>query len=204
MNGLRGRATQALSIAGVFGLIMVSGVSPAMAATTSLTASGTGAQEVPAATASDTMAATVDIDPQAGTITYMVTFQGSEPAVASHIHKGAVGVAGPVVVPLDEGVVNAGGTATVTVDKTLAAAIVADPAGYYVNVHTKSHSAGAARGQLTAGGGVTPTAVNAGSGGQFAAIKSGLDAGTIALLIGAVLIVVGAAGAFTVVRKRNI
>lgn len=203
MNRLRARATQALSIAGVCALIMVSAVSPASAATTSLTASGTGAQEVPAAAASDTIAATLDIDPQAGTITYMVSFQGSEPAVASHIHKGAVGVSGPVVVPLEEAVVNAGGKATVTVDKALAAAIVADPAGYYVNVHTKSHPAGAARGQLTAGGGTTPTAVNAGTGGQFAAIKSGLDAGTLALLIGAVLIIVGAAGALTV-RKRNI
>lgn len=203
MNRLRARASHVLSIAGVCALIMVSAVSPASAATTSLTASGTGAQEVPAATASDTIAATLDIDPQAGTITYMVSFQGSEPAVASHIHKGAVGVSGPVVVPLDEAVVNAGGKATVTVDKALAAAIVADPAGYYVNVHTKSHPAGAARGQLTAGGGTTPTAVNAGTGGQFAAIKSGLDAGTLALLIGAVLIIVGAAGALTV-RKRNI
>lgn len=203
MNRLRISAARVLSMAGVCGLLLVGGVVSASADTASLSASGNGTQEVPPAAASDSMAATVDIDPQAGTITYTVSFQGSEPAVAAHIHKGEAGVSGPVVVPLDEAVVNASGTATVTVDKSLAAAIVAAPGDYYVNVHTASYPAGAARGQLGAGAGTVPTAVNAGTGGQYAAGNNGLGAPAIALLVGAALVIVGATGAFTV-RRRNI
>lgn len=203
MKRFRITAARVLAIAGVCSLLLVSVVSTASAATTSLTASGSGSEESPAATASDTVAATVDVDPQAGTITYTVSFQGSEPVAAGHIHKGAAGVNGPVVVTFDAAVINADGTATVKVDKALAAAIVADPAGYYVNVHTKSHLSGAARGQLTAGTGTAPTAVNAGSGGQFAAAQSGLGGPMVALLIGSVMVLVAAAGAYTF-RKRSI
>ncbi len=202
MNRLRFSAARVLAVAGVCGLMLVGAVSPALADTTSLSASGSGAQEVPAGSSSDTLAATVDIDATAGTIKYTVSFQGSGKAVASHIHKGKAGVSGPVVVPLDEAVVNAGGTATVTVDKALAAAIVADPSGYYVNVHTATAPKGAARGQLGAGSGTPPVAVNAGSGGQFAAAKARTGVPMIALLLGGALVLVGAAGAFTV-RKRN-
>lgn len=204
MKRFSATAARVLAIAGVCGLMLVSVVSTASAATTTgLTASGSGSSESPAANASDTVAATVDIDPQAGTVTYTVSFQGSEPVVAGHIHKGAVGVNGPVVVMFDAAVINAHGTATVKVDKALAAAIVADPAGYYVNVHTKSHLSGAARGQLTAGSGTAPTAVNAGSGGQFAAAQSGLGGSMVALLIGSVMVLVAGAGVYTV-RKRSI
>jgi hypothetical protein len=204
MTRFRITAARVLAVAGVCGLMLFTVVSPASAATTSLTASGSGSSEVPAAaSASDTIAATVDIDPQAGTITYTVSFQGSEPVAAGHIHKGASGVSGPVVVMFDAAVINAHGTATVTVAKSLAAAIVADPAGYYVNVHTKSHLSGAARGQLTAGSGTAPTAVNAGNGGQFAASQTGLDGSIVALLIGSVMVLVAVAGVYTV-RKRSI
>jgi len=203
MKGLRVTAARVMAIAGVCGVMLVSVVSPASASATSLSASGNGSSEVPPAVATDTVAATVDVDPQAGTITYTVSFQGTEPVVAGHIHKGAVGVSGPVVVTFDSAVINAAGSATVKVDKSLAAALVADPAGYYVNVHTKSHPSGAARGQLAAGSGTAPTAVNAGSGGQFAAAQSGFGGPILALLIGSVLVVVAAAGVYTV-RKRSV
>jgi hypothetical protein len=177
----------------------------ASAATTSLSASGTGAEEVPPAVATDTVAATLDIDTATGKITYQVSFHGTEPVLASHIHKAQPGVAGPVVVPLDEAVVNSGGTGTVTVDKSLAAAIAADPGSYYLNVHTASHSAGAARGQLTAAAGPTPTAVNAGTGGQFAATHGGGGGGTptLMILVGALLLGVGGVGALAVRRRHN-
>lgn len=71
------------------------------------------------------------------------------PASAAHIHVGAADVAGDIVVPLEapgEDGTSAGCVSDV--DPALIAAIVADPAGYYVNVHTTDFPAGAIRGQL--------------------------------------------------------
>ena len=62
MKRFRITAARVLAIAGVCGLMLVSVVSSASAATTGLTASGNGSLEVPAGSASDTVAATVDID----------------------------------------------------------------------------------------------------------------------------------------------
>ena len=203
MSRIRTLAARALAVTSASALMLFAVIPQASAATTSLNASGSGAEEVPAAVASDTVAATLDIDTSTGKITYMVSFEGTEPAVAGHIHKGKAGVAGPVVVPLDEAVVNAAGTGTVTVDKSLAAAIAADPGSYYVNVHTASHPKGAARGQLAAAAGPAPTAVNAGTGGQFAASHSERGGvSTLVLLLGGLLLGVGGIGALTV-RRRN-
>ncbi len=70
------------------------------------------------------------------------------PATAAHIHQGAAGIAGPVVVPLTAP--GAGGTATGCVNstRTLVTAILDNPAAYYANVHTTDYPAGAIRGQL--------------------------------------------------------
>jgi len=68
------------------------------------------------------------------------------PAAAAHIHVGAAGIAGPVVVGLEPP--NTTGTASgcVTVQRTLVATILANPGGHYVNVHTSDFPDGA---QLT-------------------------------------------------------
>lgn len=203
MNLVRISAVRALAVAGACGLLLAIGISPAAADSVSFSASGTGANEVPAGVATDKVSGTFQIDQAAGTLTYKVSFQGSEPAAAGHIHKGAAGASGDVVVPLDAAVINAGGSATLTVDKALLAAIVADPAGYYLNAHTASHPAGAARGQLVSGKGAAPTAVAAGTGGQFAALHAGMSAPMVALLAGGGLVLIGAAGAFTVRRRRS-
>jgi len=81
------------------------------------------------------------------TICYRLTVTGIAPATAAHIHAGAAGVAGPVVVPLNA---PASGTAEVcaTVDPALIKAIRKDPGNYYVNVHNVDFPAGAVRGQL--------------------------------------------------------
>ena len=69
---------------------------------------------------------------------------------AAHIHKGAAGVNGDIVVPLIEGA-KSGSKFTgcvKNVKKSLISAITKHPRKYYVNVHTGDFPAGAIRGQL--------------------------------------------------------
>ena len=97
--------------------------------------------------------AIIRIDAETGDIRYRVVavkLPGSiTNSPGAHIHVGAAGDTGGVVQPLDltgrETGLVAAGSAT---NPTLAAAILADPAGYYVNVHTDVCPGGAVRGQI--------------------------------------------------------
>lgn len=72
------------------------------------------------------------------------------PASGAHIHAGAAGVAGPVVVTLDPPDESGVSMGCVTgLAKSLVKAMRRHPADYYVNVHTSDYPAGAIRGQLT-------------------------------------------------------
>ena len=72
---------------------------------------------------------------------------------SAHIHRGAVGESGDVVITLalDGG----GDPAAEPVCETLNASdlvgLLDDPAGHYVNVHSTDHPDGAVRGQLERG-----------------------------------------------------
>jgi hypothetical protein len=80
--------------------------------------------------------------------------------VAAHIHEGAAGVAGPVVVLFFQPGTNAASlpdtldavAGCVDVDRGLARKIAANPRDYYVNIHTADFPNGAIRGQLHRGG----------------------------------------------------
>jgi hypothetical protein len=78
------------------------------------------------------------------------------PATGAHIHEGAAGVAGGVVVtltpPVDVGDDDASGFSsgcTTVEDRELALDILKNPENYYVNVHTTDFPDGAIRGQLS-------------------------------------------------------
>ncbi len=75
------------------------------------------------------------------------------PAAAAHIHKGAAAVAGPVVIDakMPPGA-NGTSQSCVIADAALIADIVANPSGYYYNVHTSDFPNGAMRGQLSKSG----------------------------------------------------
>jgi hypothetical protein len=77
---------------------------------------------------------------------------GAKP-VAAHIHKGAAGVNGPIVIdlkPTFKGTSPRVSKKCVTAKASVVSAIRRNPAGYYANVHTPTNPAGAARGQLRA------------------------------------------------------
>ena len=71
------------------------------------------------------------------------------PATAAHIHTGAAGVPGGVLVTLSAP--NAAGTASGCVGATddVVDDIIANPGSFYVNVHNADFPGGAVRGQLT-------------------------------------------------------
>ena len=74
--------------------------------------------------------------------------------ITAHIHKGAAGVNGPIVINFlpftDLGPNSASGCAPVD-PPALATEIMATPANFYVNVHTTDFQLGAIRGQLSKG-----------------------------------------------------
>ena len=95
--------------------------------------------------------ATVVIDPPKGTACYIVNVTGlgeiTGPATAAHVHIGGPGENGRPVIPLaapTDG--SSGGCVPIAAD--VAQAILANPGGYYVNVHTQAFPQGAIRGQL--------------------------------------------------------
>lgn len=83
-----------------------------------------------------------------GTLTYELNVSGIEPATGAHIHIGAAGVAGGVVVGLIPPT-DGSSSGTVTVSKALAREILKNPEAYYVNVHNAEYPGGALRGQLS-------------------------------------------------------
>ena len=85
-------------------------------------------------------------------------FPANTPLTAAHIHTGAVGVSGAILVNtgLSSGEVTlttgAGSFSKlgVSIPASTAQSILASPAGFYFNVHTALNPNGVARGQLTA------------------------------------------------------
>ncbi len=122
--------------------------SPALAAgPVTIKVAMTGAVEIPTGDPDGTGTASVTIDPAKGQICYTLTAAGIDTATMAHIHKGAAGVAGPVVVPLDPPATGSS-TGCKPVEPAVITAILAAPSDYYVNIHTAAFPKGALRGQL--------------------------------------------------------
>jgi CHRD domain len=72
------------------------------------------------------------------------------PSVGAHIHRGAAGANGPIVVGFRAPDATGSSSGCVSADRAVMDAILAGPTGYYVNVHTTDFPGGAVRGQLPA------------------------------------------------------
>jgi hypothetical protein len=98
------------------------------------------------AKAKGTFTATVSRTGTSGTITWRLTFSKlSGRAIAAHIHSGARGKAGPVIVPLCAPC-RSGARGKATVDASVLDAL--ESGKTYVNVHTRKNPAGEIRGQI--------------------------------------------------------
>jgi hypothetical protein len=103
------------------------------------------AQEVPPNASPATGRATVTLDRSTRMLTWSVAYNGlTGPATAAHIHNGAAGTNGPVVVPF------AVTPSPITGSTTLTDAQVQQLAAgtWYVNIHTAANPGGEIRGQL--------------------------------------------------------
>ncbi len=106
-----------------------------------------GATEVPPGDPAASGIASATLDTEKLRLCYTISSQGLVKATMAHIHKGAAGVAGDVVVTLT--VDNKGNSKDcMDVPKAVADAIAASPGDYYVNVHSDAFPKGAIRGQL--------------------------------------------------------
>ena len=118
------------------------------AAETTLTAQLAGSAETDE---DGTGTATLVLDPDAGTACWEITAEGIDPVTVSHIHEGAEGVEGGVVVDLDlDGFEGTSEGCNEAAEAETLQAIIDDPAGYYVNLHNEAFPGGAVRGQLAA------------------------------------------------------
>jgi hypothetical protein len=112
------------------------------------TANLAGAAEVPGPGDADGKGkAILELDPSASRLCYKLRVEGIDTATMSHLHLGAVGVAGDAVVKFEPPAKGtSSGCAQMAPETT--AAIVKDPDHYYVNVHNAAFPNGAVRGQL--------------------------------------------------------
>ncbi|HUP72920.1 MAG TPA: CHRD domain-containing protein [Acidimicrobiales bacterium] len=137
----------AISIAGA----QAPTLQPAATDETTFSVALNGANEVPGPGDTDGAGqASVTINPDTGRVCVDLATTNIEPIDAMHIHPGAAGVANP---PLVDFAVTSGTSVSKCVTEAApgdAASIVANPAGFYLNVHTASFAAGAIRGQLAA------------------------------------------------------
>jgi hypothetical protein len=93
--------------------------------------------------------AVINFDQGAGTITFTAYVQNVAPISASHIHRGAAGVTGPVIIPFNQPFVNGVSSGTLTgIAPSFFTEILANPPGYYFNVHNADFPGGTIRGQL--------------------------------------------------------
>jgi hypothetical protein len=140
------RALIAFLVVGVsLGAVLTAGAGTT-AGTTKLAAKLRGANERPAAKASNKGRAEFRLTPRTGKVCWQFTIAkiDGKPNQA-HIHLGKRGVSGNVIVPLGANYKRQGCT---TAAKATVRAILKIPGAYYVNVHNAKHPAGAMRGQL--------------------------------------------------------
>ncbi|TAK80318.1 MAG: CHRD domain-containing protein [Dehalococcoidia bacterium] len=183
----------------------------------------TGANEVPAVTTTATGTFTATLDEAAGTLTWTLSVPTITNATAAHLHAGAAGANGGIVLPLfaaptagPVGTINVSGTARAadlsgTLAGNFAGFVTALKAGtIYANVHTTANAGGEIRAQVVAAAAApapttttaAPAPAKTGNGGPDAVkSESGSRNFAVISLIAVSLVAIGGARILTA-RKR--
>ncbi len=179
-------------------LLILSSVSPLLAQnqTVTLNAVLTAGQEVGAGTSmgvgSGFGTATFTIDTSRTVLTVDETITGVGTPTLAHIHKGAAGVQGGVVIGFNaSNFVNGRLTQTIPgIDPSLLSDIVEHPDQYYTNVHNATFGAGVIRGQLAISGVGTATSGGTLFGGELRASNEPAGNGANSPAVGAYTITI--------------
>jgi CHRD domain len=144
------RLTMGVFALALVGLLIAVAVAGAQGRRNEFRASMRGTSETPRGPASARGTFTVEF--RRGQACYRMSVQalGARP-VAAHIHRGAAGTNGPIVLdlkPTFRGTSPRVSAKCVSARASIVSAIRRNPAGFYANVHTTANPAGAARGQL--------------------------------------------------------
>lgn len=163
------------AIWGVATVIACSGDSTGPTTGTMYVAQLSSANEVPAIAGGASGTATFTLS--GNSLSYVVSVTGlSGPAAASHIHQGAAGTNGGILVPFTAAAVQSGQVASGTIDLTQPISngqssisgdsllTLLDRGLLYTNVHTAAHAGGEIRGQITRAQGSVGGGNGSGSG----------------------------------------
>jgi hypothetical protein len=146
------RLMRAFVALALLGLVAGAGVAGAQGGRNEFRAAMSGSQEKPPGPANARGNFKVEFRNGQACYRMLVLRLGGQP-LAAHIHKGAAGVNGAIVIdlkPTFKGKSPRVAAKCVTAKASVVSAIRKNPAAYYVNVHTKANPQGAARGQLRA------------------------------------------------------
>lgn len=139
------RAALSVTALGAIGLFVCAGMASAEEKSFEVTLAGAPGSGDPDGAGKGT----VTIDTATNQVSWEISYSNIAEPTAMHIHQGAAGQSGGVVVPFtlekdkDGNLVGLTNASAETVQ-----AILAAPANYYVNIHTAEHRGGAIRGQL--------------------------------------------------------
>ena len=191
------------AIAALALIIGAAGSGTVSAAKHTMRGMATGAEENPPVAGGAAVNVTVDFDDVTNTLTYRATISGLsiDQVTASHFHRGARGVNGPVVHTL-----SATGFTQIAGTVQLSAADVADlrAGNFYFNAHSKDNPGGFARFQLNL---PASAAAPAAPSAPIAPPRTG-DAGlasssTLLPLVGLLALSLSGVGVLSLARKRN-
>lgn len=128
-------------------VLVLAGLSaPAAAATVVLATTLSGANEPSGGDADGGGGFRVEVDADTGDFCYSLWGDKIAAPTMAHVHSGAAGVDGPPVATIE--VTGKDSDQCVALEPDKLKPIVANPAAFYVNIHTADFPKGAVRGQL--------------------------------------------------------
>lgn len=142
------RTAAALALAVPFLLTPVAASAEAVVLTANLSgANEVGANGSGAGAPDGNGAFRAEVNVATGDFCYTLYAEKIAAPTMAHVHTGAAGVNGGPVITID--VTGKGSDQCIAVEPDKLKPILADPAGFYVNIHTADFPSGAVRGQLT-------------------------------------------------------